>query len=76
MQPPMARHCAGVAALLFGACAAAVAADLTVKLTDDSGRPLVEAVVFLPAAGAAARPTGPRRATIVQRDYRVGVIFP
>ncbi len=61
------RYRAGVAAWLFTACAVSVAADLTVNLTDDSGRPLVEAVVFVPAAGSPARPTGPRRATIVQR---------
>ena len=45
-----------------------MAADLTVALTDASGKPLVDATVFVPAGGSAARSPGPKRATIVQRD--------
>jgi plastocyanin len=56
------------AALLFGVCTASNAADVTVRLTDGSGKPLGNAVVFVQATGPAPRAPGPKRATVVQRD--------
>ena len=57
-----------VAALWFGVCTAAAAADLTIRLTNHDGKPLAEAVVFVPAGGSAARPPGPKRASVVQHS--------
>jgi plastocyanin len=62
------RFRSSVAALLLGAGTASVAADLSVQLTNNDGKPLAEAVVFVPVAGPAARPPVARRATIVQHN--------
>ena len=64
----MRRH-ACIAALLFGVCIDSAAADLTIHLKDNSGKPLADAVVFVPSASPApARPAAPKKAAIVQRN--------
>jgi plastocyanin len=56
-----------LAALALGLCAEPHAAELTIRLTNASGTPLVDAVVFEP--GAKAAPGGAAgRATIVQHN--------
>jgi plastocyanin len=58
-----------VAAMLFGLCANLGAAELTIRLTNASGTPLADAVVFdsgaKPAPGS---PSGRKRETILQRN--------
>jgi plastocyanin len=56
-----------LAALALGLCANLHAADLTIRLTNASGAPLADAVVFDPAAKA-ARGATPGRAIIVQHN--------
>jgi plastocyanin len=56
-----------LAALALGLCADLHAADLTIRLTNASGAPLADAVVFDPGAKA-ARGGARARATIVQHN--------
>ena len=55
----------GIAAMLFGLCANLFAAELTIRLTNASGTPLVDAVAFDSAAKTAP---GRKREIIVQRN--------
>ena len=59
----------GIAVMLFGLCASLCAAELTIRLTNTSGAPLVDAVVFQSGAAAASgSPRARKRETIVQRN--------
>jgi len=59
----------GIAAMLFGLCAHLCAAELTIRLTNASGAPLADAVVFDSGAMAASgSPAVRKRETIVQRN--------
>ena len=55
----------GVAVLLCSVCTVSAAADLTINLANKSGAPLADAVVFISASGAAARPAVQKRAGVV-----------
>lgn len=58
-----------MAVMLIGLCANLYAAELTIRLTNASGAPLVDAVVFDPeAAGTGGSASARRRETIVQRN--------
>ena len=64
----MTRRGLALVALALGLCADLRAAELTIRMTNASGAPLADAVVFDPGAKAASRAGAPGRATIVQRD--------
>lgn len=70
-MPPRDLVRALAALLAFAVAPAAVAADLTVTVTDDAGRPVRDAVVLVPAppgSGGALKPSGPM--TVAQKDLQ------